>query len=254
MLVCIRSTASYNCRVVKVLFDTGSTPFNFVRDEIADWIEAEELKLHNVCYLSTEERHQQTAVSLAGTGAHTVVSHKNLVFNLLLFNELKQNTELLPCLLARTIPTRIDVIIGLPTIRKHDLVLKIPSHFSNYKSDGLADNFTNCVPAGSYLFGAGSGPSGSESFCMTCRSSSEHNKTRLELNAVTELNSGSKVNSGSKLNSKSKQQQFRVKTTLPTAMQPRKLRKTLSRANGLSMTHCYGLECCLKLRMLSESR
>ena len=39
---------------------------------------------------------------------------------------------------------------------------------------------------------------------MTCRTPSEHTKTRSELNAVTELNSGSKVNSGSELNPQSK--------------------------------------------------
>ena len=80
-------------------------------------------------------------------GAHTVVSNKNEMFNLLLFNKLKQTTELLPCLIARTILTSIDLIIGLPTIRKHDLVLTIPSHF--------AENVTSCIPAGVNLFGTG---------------------------------------------------------------------------------------------------
>ena len=47
--------------------------------------------------------------------------------NLLLFNKLKQITELLQRLIARTIRTSIGMIIGLPTIRKHDLVLKIPT-------------------------------------------------------------------------------------------------------------------------------
>ena len=47
-----------NHRVMKVLPHTGSTSFNFVEDEIADWIEAEELELPNDCYLSMEERHQ----------------------------------------------------------------------------------------------------------------------------------------------------------------------------------------------------
>ena len=131
---------------------------------------------------------------------HTVVSNKNVVFNLLLFNGLKQSTELLPCLIARTIPTSIDLIIGLPTIQKHDLVLKIPSHFTSNKSDGFADNFTSCIPAGKNLFGAGNGPSRSENFCRACRTPSEHNQTRSEPNAVPELNSGSKVNSGSELN------------------------------------------------------
>ena len=111
---------SLTCRVVKVLFDTGST----------------------------EARHQQTAVSLAGSGAHTIVSKKNVVFNLLLINELKPTTELLP--------TSIDLIKGQPTIRKHDLVLKIPSHFTN-KSDGFADIVTSCVPAEINLFGTVNG-------------------------------------------------------------------------------------------------
>jgi hypothetical protein len=39
---------------------------------------------------------------------------------------------------------------------------------------------------------------------MTCRTPSEHNKTRSKPNAVTELNSWSKVNSWSKLNPQSK--------------------------------------------------
>jgi hypothetical protein len=36
---------------------------------------------------------------------------------------------------------------------------------------------------------------------MTCRTPSEHTKTRSELNAVTELNSGSELNPKSKVNS-----------------------------------------------------
>jgi hypothetical protein len=44
---CVITTNASNCRVVKVLFDTGSIPYNFIREEIAEWIEAEELKLPN---------------------------------------------------------------------------------------------------------------------------------------------------------------------------------------------------------------
>jgi hypothetical protein len=62
---CVVTTHASNCRVVKVLFDTGSTPFNFIREEIADWIEAEELKLPNDCYLSTEGRHHTIAKQLS---------------------------------------------------------------------------------------------------------------------------------------------------------------------------------------------
>jgi hypothetical protein len=174
------------------------TPSNFVGDEIAAWIELVELKLSSSCYLPTNINHQPTTVSMTWNGAHTVVSKLGM-FNLLLFNKLKQTTELLPCLIARTILTSIDLIIGLPTIRKHDLVLKIPSHFTNNKSHGFAENVTSCIPAGVNLFGTGNGPSGSENLCMTCRKPSEH-KTRSKLNAVTELNYWSKVNSGSELN------------------------------------------------------
>ena len=109
-----------NYRVMKVLPDTGSTSSNSVEDEIAGWIESVERKLSSNCYLPSNMHHQPTTVSMTWNGAHTVVRNKNEMFNLLLFNELKQTTELLPCLIARTIPTSIDLMIGLPTIRKQD--------------------------------------------------------------------------------------------------------------------------------------
>ena len=80
-----------NHRVMKVLPDTGSTSSNFVGDEIADWIEAEKLKLPNDCYLPSNMHHQPTTVSMTWNGAHTVVRNKIEMFNLLLFSKLKQN-------------------------------------------------------------------------------------------------------------------------------------------------------------------
>ena len=189
---CIVSTNASNCRVVKVLFDTGSTPYNYVREEIAAWIEEEERRLPSECYLSTEERRQSTAVNLAGSDTHTVVSRKNVVFNLLFLNEIKQSLELLSCLIARTIPTSIDIIIGLPTIRKYDLVLKIPSHFtSNETTNRFTGIFpgTSCTPAGVNLFGIGNRPAGDSKLCTTCCPPSESNKTHSELYALSELNS-----------------------------------------------------------------
>jgi len=123
---CVITTNASNCRIVKGLFNTGSSSYNFVREEVADWIESEEWKTTpSDCPLSMDERHQPATVSLAGSGAHTVVSDKSVVFNLLLFNEINKSTERLPCLIARTLSTSKDL-----TIRKHDLVLKIPSHFT----------------------------------------------------------------------------------------------------------------------------
>ena len=57
------------------------------------------------------------------------------MFNLLLFNELKQSTDLLQRLIARTIRTSRGMIIGLPTIRKYDLVLKIPTQATDGDCD-----------------------------------------------------------------------------------------------------------------------
>ena len=85
---CVLSTNASNCRVVKVLFDTGSSPYNFVREEIADWIEAEERGLPSDCYLSAEERRKSTTVNLAGSGAHQIASGRNVVFNLLFLMKL----------------------------------------------------------------------------------------------------------------------------------------------------------------------
>jgi len=39
---CVITTNASHCRIVKVLFDTGSSPYNFVREEVADWIEWED--------------------------------------------------------------------------------------------------------------------------------------------------------------------------------------------------------------------
>ena len=195
---CVISTNASNCRIVKVLFDTGSSPFNFVREEVAAWIEAEERKLPSECHLSMEDRRQSTTVNLAGSGDHTVVSSKTVVCNLLFFNEVKKSTELLPCLVARTIASSIDMIVGLPAIRKHDLVSKIPSHFtSNQTDDRYAEIFpgTSCSPTGVNLFGLGNRPPGNSELCATCCFASGGNKTHSELNSRSELNSGSKVKS-----------------------------------------------------------
>ena len=61
---------------VKVLPDTGSSPSNSVREKIVGWIEQEEIQFLIDCYLSTNEHHEQTTVSLmAWTGAHSVISN-----------------------------------------------------------------------------------------------------------------------------------------------------------------------------------
>ena len=60
----------------KVLPDTGSTSSNSAREEIAGWIEKKELQFLVDCYLSKNEHHEPTTVSLtAWTGAHSLISN-----------------------------------------------------------------------------------------------------------------------------------------------------------------------------------
>jgi hypothetical protein len=79
--------------MVKVLPDTESVSSNVVGDEIAAWIELVECKLSSNYYLPSNMHHQPTTVSMTCKGAHTVVSNKTEMFNLLLFNKLKQTTD-----------------------------------------------------------------------------------------------------------------------------------------------------------------
>ena len=85
---------------------------------------------------------------------------------------------------ARVISTTIDIIIGMPVIRQHGLVHKIPSYFD---IDGFVDHdiiCTGCNPPGQLLFGIGRLPSG-DSNCKTCFPPSGCNKCETSFSPST---------------------------------------------------------------------
>jgi hypothetical protein len=168
---CVISTNATNCLTVDVMWDTGAYPHNFISEEVAAWIDAEDGKRPSDCFLDAGERNVVTAVNLAGCSDMHVVSTTVRSFNLLFLNEVKKTVELLPCLHARVIKTSFDVIIGLDTIRKANMILKIPRYFS---VDETVEKLllphsgcTSCTPPGPNWLGTSHRPSGDIS-CETC--------------------------------------------------------------------------------------
>ena len=168
---CVISTNATNCLTGNVIFDTGAFPHNFVGEKVAAWIDAEDRRLPSECFLDAGERDIVTAVNLAGVSDMHVISNAVKCFNLLFLNEFKKTVELLPCLHARVIQTSFDIIIGLDTIRKANMILKIPRYFSTDETAEklllLCSGGDGTHPSGPNWFGTGPRPSGNIS-CETC--------------------------------------------------------------------------------------
>ena len=96
------------------LFDTGAYT-SFVNREVAKWLEQ-------------RPREGTASVGLAGTQLSSSV-YGTVVFDLTLFNEVTQSDDILTNIRASVIDSCIEVIIGLPDIRVHRLVHRIPSYF-----------------------------------------------------------------------------------------------------------------------------
>ena len=68
------------------------------------------------------------SVGLAGTQLSSSI-YGTVVFDLALFNEVTQSDDILTNIRANVIDSCIEVIIGLPDIRVHRLIHRIPSYF-----------------------------------------------------------------------------------------------------------------------------
>ena len=147
-------------------YHSGSIPYTFESEEVAAWIAAEEARLPSDCRLSKDERGMATVVSLAGSSSYSMINNAMCSFNLLFLNEIKKQVDIKRCIQIRVISTTTDIIRGMPVIRQHGLVHKIPSYFD---IDGFVDHdiiCTGCNPPGQLLFGIGRLPSG-DSNCKT---------------------------------------------------------------------------------------
>ena len=110
------------------LIDSGAST-NYGR--LADWIKGKQKssngKLHN-CKLPEAFSNIVSVSSLASTN-YSITSNGILSCDFIFFNELTKENVILPCLTFKIIKMDIDIIIGLPTIRKYRMARKLPSVF-----------------------------------------------------------------------------------------------------------------------------
>ena len=83
-------------------------------------------------HLARSSRHDvpTSEVGLAGTQLSSSI-YGTVVFDLTLFNEVTKSDNILKNIEANAIDSCIEVIIGLPDIRSHRLVHRIPSYFDS---------------------------------------------------------------------------------------------------------------------------
>ncbi len=114
------------------LFDTGAYT-SFVNREVAKWLELQQHggTLAGV-HLARSSRHDvpTSEVGLAGTQLSSSI-YGTVIFDLTLFNEVIKSDNLLKNIEANVIDSCIEVIIGMPDIRSHRLVHRIPSYFDS---------------------------------------------------------------------------------------------------------------------------
>jgi transposase InsO family protein len=118
------STTATNGLQVRALLDTGATSENYVSEDVARWISMQE----TMCNISESDANDKSRVILGGTHM-TCNSKGNVKANITIHNQEKNRSETIRCLKFRVIDTNIDMIIGLPSIRKHHLVDKVKNHF-----------------------------------------------------------------------------------------------------------------------------
>ena len=114
------------------LFDTGAYT-SLVNREVAKWLE---LQQHGgtvaAVHHARSSRHDvpTSEVGLAGTQLSSSL-YGTVVFDLTFFIEVTKSDKTLKNIEANVIDSCIEVIIGLPDIRSHRLVHRIPSYFDS---------------------------------------------------------------------------------------------------------------------------
>jgi len=140
-LVSLRRSTTYYTALT--LFDTGAYT-SFVNREVARWLEQQEDKRDGG--QSTRRRRSRfdtptAVIGLAGT-EHTSSIYGTVVFDLTLFNEVTKSDNVLQEIEASVIDSCIEVIIGLPDIRKMRIIHRIPSYFDTPDPTFLEPTYT----------------------------------------------------------------------------------------------------------------
>ena len=120
-LVSMRNSTVYFTALT--LFDTGAYT-SFVNREVAKWLKQQQ---HGV------QLQARTVSSPAGMTSLRLSSsiYGTVVLDLTFFNEVTKSDNILKSIEANVIDSCIEVIIGLPDIRSHWLVHRIPSYFDS---------------------------------------------------------------------------------------------------------------------------
>ena len=141
LIPCNVFTHNLNYLNIQALFDTGATHENYVSKRVAEWVRGQE-GAGSTCKLTAKERSSFSSILLGGT--NTECRAEGLIScNLSFCNEKTKAEETLNCLKFRIFDSNIDVIVGLPTIRQHQLIFKLHSHFACPEKN--ADS--SCAPA-----------------------------------------------------------------------------------------------------------
>ena len=110
------------------LFDTGAYT-SFVNREVAKWLEQRQREGTAATVFSAYSSRFDIPTASVGL-AGTQLSDGTVVFDLTLFNEVTQSDDILTSIRASVIYSCIEVIIGLPDIRVHRLIHRIPFYFN----------------------------------------------------------------------------------------------------------------------------
>jgi hypothetical protein len=126
------------------LLDTGALKANYCNERVARWLRDQQAAsgtgVRHSCDLPPEEEKQVEIVDLATNGASCTTLGK-VGCLLKIRNEVSGHEETLGCISCNILPMVFDMIIGLPTIRRYSLAIKLPSFFLG--ATGLS---TNSVP------------------------------------------------------------------------------------------------------------
>lgn len=115
---------------VSTLFDSGSTQNNLISRDVAQLISAQE----NDCVVCDRDSSAQRRLALGRR--NTYMSIDGVVsFKFRYFNELNKCWETIDCIKALVGDITHDIIIGLPTIRTHNITAKIPSFFTEISNN-----------------------------------------------------------------------------------------------------------------------
>jgi hypothetical protein len=116
---------------LSALIDSGAIHANYCSRKVATWVKKQQQQdaSKHRCKLSKEESNV-SSISILADSHNTIISKEVVSFDFIFFNELTKSFDTLSCLKFYVIESNIDLIVGLPTIRKHRLAIsKLPSVF-----------------------------------------------------------------------------------------------------------------------------